>query len=99
MINIEKLKKDENNQFYVDGYRIVYFYDNGNYHVGEFSRSIEDFITKISDTDVDLEDNTLSFISNKDLLERCLKNNNTAIKVAIYKTDGTLIEELDNDNM
>ena len=36
------------------------------------------------------------FISNEDLLNRCLKYDKKAISAAIYKTDGTLIYKIDN---
>lgn len=41
------------------------------------------------------EDDIPRFVSNKDLLNRCLKYDNNAISIAIYKTNGDLIEKLD----
>lgn len=96
MLNLEELKFNKNHQVYEDGYRIVYFYENGNYSIGEFCKTIEGFMIGFAESNpiIDKED-IPKFISNQDLLCRCLKYDNKAVSAAIYKTNGTLIEKIE----
>lgn len=97
MINLEELKFNKNNQLYETGYRIVYFYEDGNYSIGEFCKTIEGFMIGFADSNPIIDDEDIpKFISNKDLLNRCLKYDEKAIGAAIYKTDGTLIDRISN---
>lgn len=97
-INIEDLKyKSEygiNHGKYQNGYRIVYFYENGNYSVGAFSGSVEGFMMDFIENDPIIdEDDIPKFISVDDLLERYLNALPNVAEVALYKTDGTCIEK------
>ncbi len=96
MINIEELKYNKKNEEYESGYRIVYFYPDGKYIIGEYSKTIEGFMTGFSLCDPVLSDDDIPpFISNEDLLNRCLKSVKNATSCALFKTDGTLIQKLD----
>lgn len=95
MLNLDELKYDKNNQSYDDGYRIVYFYEDGSHSVGEYCKTIEGFMVGFTEFDpIITEDDIPEFISNEDLLEKCLKYDKNAISAAIYKTNGTLITKL-----
>ena len=99
MKNIDLIYKDEFGNV-VDGYRIVYFYDDGHYYVGEFCKTIEGFMMGFAKTDpIEDESDIPEFISNEDLLKRHLNDLNDVKEVAIYKTDGELIESLSRDNL
>ena len=81
---------------YQEGYRIVYFYPNSTYHVGTFSGSIEGFMMDFVEVEpIKDGDDIPQFISIEDLLNRYLSDVKEISAVAIYKTDGTLIERLD----
>lgn len=96
MLNLEELKLGRNNNIFEDGYRIVYFYENGNYSIGEFCKTIEGFMIGFAESNPILdEDDIPKFISTKDLLNRCLKYDKEAVSVAIYKIDGVLIDKID----
>ena len=96
LLDRQKLKIGRNNQIYEDGYRIVYFYEDGSYHIGEFCKTIEGFMIGFAENNPILdEDDIQKFVSNMDLLNRCLKYDTNATSIAIYKIDGTLIEKLD----
>ncbi len=97
-INIEDLKyKSEygiNHGKYQNGYRIVYFYEDGNYSVGTFSGSVEDFMMDFVEVEpIEDENDIPAFISIEDLLERYLNVLPNVAEVALYKTDGTCIEK------
>ena len=97
MLDIERLKYDKNNKLFDDGYRIVYFYNDGNYHIGEYCKTIEGFMLGFAKSyPIMFDEDIPKFISNEDLLNRCFEYDNEAISIAIYKTDGTLIAKLDN---
>lgn len=97
MLNLEELKFNKNNQAYEDGYRIVYFYENDNFSIGEFCKTIEGFMIGFAESNPIIDEEDIpKFISNEDLLNRCLKYDKKAISAAIYKTDGTLIDKIDN---
>ena len=98
MLNLEELKFDKNNEVYEEGYRIVYFYENGICSIGEFCKTIEGFMIGFSDSNpiIDEED-VPKFISTKDLLSRSLNYDKEAISAAIYKTDGTLIDKVNSE--
>lgn len=96
MINVDKLKLGKNNKIFEDGYRIVYFYDSGNYSVGEFCKTIEGFMIGFAENNpIFDEDDVPPFISTADLLSRCLEYDKKAVSAAIYKTDGSLIDKID----
>ena len=97
IINLEQLKYDNKGQLYEDGYRIVYFYNN-NYDIGEYCKTIEWFMIGLTDYDPIIdEDEIPPFISNKDLLNKCIKRVPKAIAVAIYKTNGELIDKIEKE--
>lgn len=99
MLNLEELKFDKNNKVYQDGYRIVYFYENGNCSIGEFCKTIEGFMIGFAESNPIIEEADIpKFISTKDLLSRSLNYDKRAVSAAIYKTDGTLIDKIDNES-
>ena len=86
MINIEELKYNKNNEEYEDGYRIVYFYSDGNYYIGEYSKTIEGFMIGFAENDpIMSEEDIPPFESNEDLLSRCLASVKDACECAIQK--------------
>ena len=96
VVNKEELKIGRNNQTYDDGYRIVYFYEDGSYHIGEFCKTIEGFMIGFAENNPIIDNDDIpKFISNNDLLNRCSNYDANATSIAIYKTDGTLIEKID----
>ena len=76
-----------------EGYRIVYFYPNGDYYVGPICKTIEGFMLDFCDEYpiVDEED-IPEFKSNDDLLSRYLNKLDAVSRIGIYKTDVILIE-------
>ncbi len=97
-IEIEELKHMGDDNVFADGYRIVYFYEDGHYYIGEYCKSIEGFMTGFADIDpIDDESDTPVFISNQDLLRRYLDLDNSIIKVSIYKIDGTIVDSIERD--
>lgn len=97
MLNIDELKIGKHNRIYGDGYRIVYFYKDGSYSIGEFCKTIEGFMIGFADSNPIIDDDIPIFVSNEDLLYRCLQYDNSAVSASIYKTDGTLICEVLSD--
>ena len=80
MINVDELKLGKNNKIFEDGYRIVYFYDSGNYSVGEFCKTIEGFMIGLAESNpIFDEDDVPAFVSNTDLLSRCLEYDEKAV--------------------
>ncbi len=89
-VPIEQLKHKN----YLDGYRIVYFDDDGNYSIGEFCKSIEGFMIGFAEVNPIInEEDIPTFTSIDDLLDKYLKDVNDASSVAIYKTDGTCVKK------
>ena len=100
----EELRKFEGNyEWYKnagEGYRIVYFYEDGHYYIGAYSKTIEGFMINFAATDpIEDESDIPEFISNEDLLERYLNNLPNIIMVAIYKTDGTCVQTKKRNNV
>jgi len=96
MINKMELKYNKNNEKYEDGFRIAYFYPDGSYHIGEYCKTIEGFMIGFAECEPIMSDDDIPpFVSNEDLLNRCLDSVKEAIGCAIYKTDGVLIERID----
>lgn len=95
-IILEELKYNSSNEKYSDGYRLVYFY-NGFYSIGEYSKTIEGFMLGFCDCYPIMDDSDIpEFISTSDILKRCIKENEKLKKVAIYRTNGELIEEIES---
>jgi hypothetical protein len=79
---------------YEDGYRIVYFYDDDNYEIGEYCKTIEDFMSGFAEFGpIICKDDIPIFISIDDLLNRYLNEITDITAVAIYKTDGTCLQK------
>ena len=87
----EELSTDYTIKQDIEGYRIVYFYDNY-YNVGEFSKSIEGFMIGFAKNSPIIDNSDIpKFISIDDLLNRYLDDMNDVMKVAIYKTNGECV--------
>ena len=98
VLNIKELKLDCNDNPYDDGYRIVYFYEDGSYNIGEYCKTIEGFMIGLAECDPIIdEDDIPKYVSNEDLLRRSLSFDNKAISAAIYKTDGTLVDKFNRE--
>lgn len=90
-IKREELKTNKPGVEYPDGYRIVYFYDD-HYSIGEYCKTIEGFMIGHAECDPIIDESDIpEFVSNDDLLNRCLQNLPDVLSAAIYKTDGTCI--------
>ncbi len=77
---------------YGEGYRIVYFYDDGSYYVGGFARDIDGFMFDFCESyPIDDESDIPEFISVDDLLGRYLNSLKDISAAALYKTDGTCV--------
>ena len=88
----EELMYDYGVKNIVEGYRIVYFYNDDNYTVGTFSKTIEGFMMDFIEVNpIEDEGEIPSYTSIDDILNRYLNDLSGIIKVAIYKTDGTCI--------
>lgn len=103
-ISKKELIKFEGNNNWIknagEGYRIVYFYEDGHYYIGAYSKSIEGFMINFSITDpIEDESDIPEFVSNDDLLDRYLKRLPNITAVAIYKTDGTCIQTKERNNI
>lgn len=89
-ISVEELKHI-NTKEYSDGYRIVYFYED-KYYVGEYCKTIEGFMIGFAECDpIITEDDIPIFVSNEDLLDRCLNSVPDSTGAAIYKLNGTCV--------
>lgn len=89
-----------NNTKYDEGYRLVYFFDDENYSIGAYCKTIEGFMIGLAESDPIIdEDDIPEFVSNKDLLCRCLKLVPNAKKIALYNVNGNLIECLENNKV
>lgn len=79
---------------YEDGYRIVYFYDDNNYEIGAYCKTVEGFMIGFVECDPIMdEDDIPEFISIDDLLNRYLNEIADIVAVALYKTDGTCLQK------
>ena len=96
MIDINDLKYNKNNEEYNEGYRIVYFYEDGSYSVGEYCKTIEGFMVGFAPSPIMDESEIPPFVSNEDLLNRCLEYDKNAVGAAIYNVDGELIDKIDS---
>lgn len=91
---LEKLVDAENGKKYDEGYRIVYFYDDNNYEVGAYCKTIKGFMLGFAECDPIIDDDDIPpFISIDDILERCLDLYKDINGVAIYNIDGTCIQK------
>lgn len=89
-----------NNTTYDEGYRLVYYFDDENYSIGAYCKAIEGFMIGLAKSDPIIDENDIpEFVSNNDLLSRCLKFVPNAKKIALYNVNGTLIERLDNNKI
>ena len=85
-----ELKTNSSGEEYLEGYRVVYFYDN-NYSIGEYSKTIEGFMTGFADCDPIIDNDIPKFISVDDLLNRYLDDMKNVTGVAIYNINGDCI--------
>lgn len=77
-----------------DGYRIVYFYEDGSHYVGASSKTIEGFMMEFVEVEpIESDADVPPFISVDDLLCRYLNDLKDISAVAVYKTDGTCIQK------
>lgn len=77
---------------YVDGYRVVFIYPDGNYVIGAYSPTIEGFMQSfIKHEPIENGNDIPIFISIDDLLNRYLNSSQNYYEVAIYHTNGNLI--------
>lgn len=87
----EELIYDFGDNYFTDGYRIVYLYDD-RYDVDDYSKTLEGFMTRFAYSEPILDESDIpEFISVEDLLTRFLEIRKDAIAVALYKMDGTCI--------
>ncbi len=94
----EELIYDYNDFTAKDGYRLVYFKNNGEYFVGLYSENIEGFMMEfIGNVPITDETDIPPFISIEDILDRILNSYDIVNAAAIYKVDGTLIARKDRD--
>lgn len=90
----EELVDAENGKKNDEGYRIVYFYDDNNYEVGAYCKTIKGFMLGFAECDPIIDDDDIPpFISIDDILERCLDLYKDINGVAIYNIDGTCIQK------
>ena len=93
-VDVKKLQYSKQGITYEDGYRIVYFYDDNNYEVGAYCKTIEGFMLGFAECDPIIDDDDIPpFISIDDILERCLDLYKDINGVAIYNIDGTCIQK------
>lgn len=86
-----ELKTNSSGKEYLQGYRVVYFYDNS-YSIGEYCKTIEGFMTGFADCDPIIDDDDIpEFISVDDLLNRYLDDMKNITGVAIYNINGDCI--------
>lgn len=97
-ISQEQLVDAGNGRKYDDGYRIVYFKNNGKYSIGAYCKTIEGFMIGLAECDPIMADDIPPFISIDDILDRCLNLYADINGVAIYKTDGTCISKKNRNN-
>lgn len=90
----EELIYDYNYATVNDGFRIVYLYNDGSYKLGVGAKNIEDFMEEFAPYEP-IDDPSIipPFKSVEDLLNRYLIDCKGIDGVAIYKVDGTLVEQ------
>jgi len=94
-----ELKVNKNGQIYDEGYRIVYFYENNEYYVGEYCKTIEGFMIGFADNSPLMDDEDIpEFISVDDLLDRYLEDVNDISAVGLYKITGECIQKKQKTN-
>lgn len=93
-ISKEDLKKiDDHHNELKDGYRIVYFYQNGRYDIGSYATEIKDFMYDfIKVSPIEDESDIPPFVSINNLLDEYLNNLPEIEGVAIYKITGEFIK-------
>ena len=96
----EELMYDYGVKNIVDGYRIVYFDNDDNYSIGSYAKDISDFMMDFCLNDpIENESDIPEFISIDDLLNRYLTDLIDVKRVAIYKTNGTLVAEKEREDI
>ena len=96
----EELIHDYNTIVANEGYRLVYFYPNGNYYISTYAKKIEDFMIGFCDSyPVMDEEDIPKFESTDDILHRCLIYAKNISEVAIYDVNGTLIAKKDRSKI
>lgn len=90
----KELQYNRHGMAYEDGYRIVYFYDDNNYEIGEYCKTVEGFMIGFAECDPIIDESDIpEFISVEDLLNRYLNEIDDIVAVALYKTDGTCLQK------
>ena len=88
----EELIYDYNTLVVTEGYRLVYFYPNGNYYIGTYAKKIEDFMIEFCEFYPIIDEEDIpKFESIDDILHRCLINIKNIREVAIYDVNGNLV--------
>ncbi|MBQ3021368.1 MAG: hypothetical protein IJD92_03995 [Bacilli bacterium] len=78
---------------YGEGYRILYFYEDGHYYIGAYAKHIKSFMMNFCKQYPIMDESDIpEFVSIDDLLERYLESLKDITSVALYKTDGTCIQ-------
>lgn len=95
----EELIYDFNTVTATDDYRVIYFYNNNSYRVGQFSKTIDGFMIDFVPFEPILDDDDIPpFVSVEDVLNRYLKLYDSISGVAIYKVDGSLIAKKEKNS-
>ena len=88
---------DYNTLVVTEGYRLVYFYSNGNYYIGTYAKKIEDFMIEFCEFYPIIDEEDIpKFESIDDILHRCLINIKNIIEV-ITKYQGSYAIRNDNN--
>ena len=83
---------DYNTLVVTEGYRLVYFYPNGNYYIGTYAKKIENFMIEFCEFYPIIDEEDIpKFESIDDILHRCLINIKNIREVAIYDVNGNLV--------
>ena len=92
-LNKKELQYDRQGNIFEDGYRIVYFYNDGLYKIGAYCKTIDGFMMSFAECDPIMDESDIpAFISIEDLLSRYLNDLPNIAAVALYKTDGTCLQ-------
>jgi len=92
MVYKEELIHDYNTIVANEGYRLVYFYQNGNYYISTYAKKIEDFMFEFCESYPIMDEEDIpKFKSADDILQRCLINIKDVNEVAIYDVNGNLV--------
>ncbi len=87
----DELKNNRSGKDYIEGYRIVYFYDDS-YSIGAYCKTIEGFMIGFADCDPIIDDEDIpKFISIDDLLNRYLNEMKNITGVGIYSVKGNCL--------